>query len=222
MRNLIRMDVLLIEVLLTKLEETSIDSTHMHTSLQYGLLSIISNITKVKDVNDRESNMNTKRKLKNMATPKDGSDSDEENQEGIKLFNRELLNEDKIISKISTLKSYKSSATSNNSLNEVIKIIYHLSTDQQKSTRVELVKQGGLNIVLNYLIGFSDIIKRESSIRSSNTKDSNIIECRIFADRSLARMLISVDPKISFTKYDIHTAIPFLKIIRSRYITISN
>lgn len=211
-RNLIRMDVLLIEVLLTKLEETSIDSTHMHTSLQYGLLSIISNITRVKDVNDRESNMNTKRKLKNMATPKDGSDSDEENQEGIKLFNRELLNEDKIISKISTLKSYKSSATSNNSLNEVIKIIYHLSTDQQKSTRVELVKQGGLNIVLNYLIGFSDIIKKGNlAYAVPNTKDSNIIECRIFADRSLARMLISVDPKISFTKYDIHTAIPFLK-----------
>ncbi|RCK67173.1 SWI5-dependent HO expression protein 4 [Candida viswanathii] len=211
-RDLMRMDVLLIEVLLTKLEETSINSGHMHTSLQYGLLSIFSTLTKLKDINDRESNMNTKKQLRNVATPKNGSDSDQEDQEAIKLFNRELLNDDKIISKISTLKSYKSTASSNNSLNEVIKIIYHLSSDQQKSTRVELVKQGALNIVLNYLISFSEITKKDHLVYAvPNTEDANVMECRVLAIRSLARMLIAVDPKTSFTKYDVHTAIPFLK-----------
>ncbi|EMG51036.1 SHE4 SWI5-dependent HO expression protein 4 [Candida maltosa Xu316] len=211
-RELIRMDVVVIDILLSKLEETSTSSSGINTTLQYGLLSTFSNLTKVKDINDRQSNMNSKKQLKNVATPKDGSDSDKENQEGIMLFNRELLDDDKIVSKIVALKSYKSTHTSKNTINEVIKIVYHLSTDQKKSTRVELVKQGAVNIILNYLINFSEIKKQDHLVYAvPNVNDSDIVECRVFAIRSLARMLISVDPQNVFTKYDIRTAIPFLK-----------
>ena len=78
-------------------------------------------------------------------------------------FKPKLLNDNKIVSTIASLKSYKSG--SNNSLSEVIKIIYHLSSDQRKQVRIELVKQG-LTIVLNYLINFSEMKRHGNLIRA--------------------------------------------------------
>ncbi|CAX43595.1 protein she4, putative [Candida dubliniensis CD36] len=209
-RELIRMDVSLIKLFLARLKETSTDSTTINTSFQYGVLSIISNLTKTRDVNDKELNSNTRYRLKTAASPKYGSNDEKENQEGITLFNRELLNTNKIISKIASLKSYKSG--SNNSLAEVIKIIYHLSIDQMKQGRTELVKQGAMTIVLNYLINFSEM-KRQGNLITAlpKPKDEIVQQCRTFASRSLARMLIVVDPQTAFTKYDSRVAIPFLK-----------
>ena len=63
-RELIRMDVNLIKLFLAKLKETSTDSTNINTSFQYGVLSIFSNLTKTRDTNDKESNSNTRNRLK--------------------------------------------------------------------------------------------------------------------------------------------------------------
>lgn len=209
-RELIRMDVNLIKLFLAKLKETSTDSTNINTSFQYGVLSIFSNLTKTRDTNDKESNSNTRNRLKTAASPKYGSNNEQENQEGITLFNRELLNDNKIVSTIASLKSYKSG--SNNSLSEVIKIIYHLSSDQRKQVRIELVKQGALTIVLNYLINFSEMKRHGNLIRAlPKPQDEIVQQCRTYANRSLARMLIVVDPQTAFSKYDSRVAIPFLK-----------
>lgn len=211
-RELIRMDIELIELLLSKLEYqmTSIapdDKAILNFSFQYGILSILVNLTKSEDINEKTNN----RDLRKLATPKQGSDSTKEDQNAIKLFNRELLFENKIVGKITSLKTIKGT-TSQNSFSQVIRILYHLSQDQEKKTRTELIKQGGLNIIINYLVNYSEVKREDHSVYSiPNLQDSSIIESRILAIRSLARMLISVDPKIAFTKHDIKTTIPFLK-----------
>ncbi|KAG7664663.1 SHE4 [[Candida] subhashii] len=213
-RELIRMDIEFIEVLISKLEQQTTalpgDTQKLNFPFQYGILSIFVNLTKLQDINDK----NTAKDIKNLATPKPGSDSKKEDQNAIKLFNRELLFENKIISKITSLKSIKGT-TSQNSFNQVTKILYNLSWDQDKKTRLELVKQGALNICINYLVNFSDVKQRQDQTIYSfpKSKDPSVIESRVFAIRSLARLLISVDPRLApSSKYDIPTtAIPFLK-----------
>ena len=137
------------------------------------------------------------------------SESNEESQDNIKLFNKQLVEQYQIISKLSAIKTYQSS--SGNNFNEIISIIYHLSTDQSKGMRVELVKQGALVLVMNFLVNTSKIEKSTSIVVARPTQKNEMIpEQRFKALRSLARLLICVDPQISFQKYDVKSAIPFL------------
>ena len=203
-RDLIRMDVSLIERLIQLLLDFS-SKQMINTSVQYGILSILSNITKLKQP---EFN-STAKKLKNVTTPQVESEHTEENQDNIKLFNKQLVEQFQIISKLSAIKTYQSS--SDNSFNEVITIIYHLSTDQTKSIRVELVKQGALVLIMNFLVNTSTIEKTGNRVFAvPSAKGEKTIEQRVKALRSLARMLICVDPRVSFQKYDVKSAIPFL------------
>ena len=87
-----------------------------------------------------------------------------------------------------------------------------MSSDQRKQVRIELVKQGALTIVLNYLINFSEMKRHGNLIRAfPKLQDEIVQQCRTYANRSLARMLIVVDPQTAFSKYDSRVAIPFLK-----------
>ena len=87
-----------------------------------------------------------------------------------------------------------------------------MSSDQRKQVRIELVKQGALTIVLNYLINFSEMKRHGNLIRAlPKPQDEIVQQCRTYANRSLARMLIVVDPQTAFSKYDSRVAIPFLK-----------
>ncbi|KAI5964769.1 SHE4 [Candida pseudojiufengensis] len=202
-RELMRVDVTFIENLIKILKNVS-SANNVNSSIQYGILSILSNITKLKEPEQQ----NPKSKLKNVTTPQTGSQSQEENQENIKLFNKDLLIDDHIISILTTLKTYQSS--SNNNLNEVINIIYNLSFDQSKSTRVELVKQGALKVVISYLVKNSVIKRVENRVISNPSKDDIIPEIRLKAIRSLSRMLICINPELAFEHFDIKTCIPFL------------
>ena len=85
------MDVNLIKLFLAKLKETSTDSTNINTSFQYGVMSIFSNLTKTRDTNDKESNSNTRNRLKTAASPKYGSNNEQENQEGITYLTENYL-----------------------------------------------------------------------------------------------------------------------------------
>ncbi|EGW33486.1 uncharacterized protein SPAPADRAFT_151669 [Spathaspora passalidarum NRRL Y-27907] len=213
-RQLLRMDVELIEQLLEKLQQSSTETKDHHVQafnfpVQYSILSIFANLTKMKDINDT-TQQNTANLLKNVATPTSRSENAKEDQNEIKLFNEELLTKYKILDKITKLKTIKG-ASSHNALNQVMKIIYHFSP-QDKLMRVELVKQGAINIVISFLLN-STTVDHKGSIVSSlpNSDNPELIETRVFALRSLARMLIAVDPHLSFKKYDIKTTIPLLK-----------
>ncbi|KAI5954032.1 SHE4 [Candida margitis] len=203
-RDLIRMDVSLIERFVHILQNYS-TVDNVNTSIQYGILSILSNITKLK-----QPELNTaKANLKNVTAPQMESGNNEENQDNIKLFNRHLLEQDEIVSKLSAIKTYQSS--NDNNFNEVISIIYHLSTDQAKSMRVELVKQGALIIIMNFLVNTSDMEKMGNRVVAIPVSKGDMTpKYRFKALRSLARMLICVDPRVSFQKYDVKSAIPFL------------
>ncbi|CAI5756569.1 unnamed protein product [Candida verbasci] len=185
-REMVRMDVELVEKLLYYLKESS-----LNISFQYSILSIFANLTRLID-----PNTTTKQKIKSF-------NDKSENQENVKLFNSNILNEGKVISKISTLKTFKSSV-SNNAMNQVILIIYNLSIDQK--LRSEIVEQNGLNIIINYLLTHSEI-KKEGDVIISLPKDTED-EIRVFAIRAMARMLISIDPN-SIT-HDLRALVPFL------------
>lgn len=203
-RDQIRMNISFIEKLLQILQTYSTEK-RINTSVQYGVLSILSNTTKLK----QPEFDTTKKKLKNVSAPQMESESNEESQDNIKLFNKQLVEQYQIISKLSAIKTYQSS--SGNNFNEIISIIYHLSTDQSKGMRVELVKQGALVLVMNFLVNTSKIEKSTSIVVARPTQKNEMIpEQRFKALRSLARLLICVDPQISFQKYDVKSAIPFL------------
>ncbi|RLV96102.1 SWI5-dependent HO expression protein 4 [Spathaspora sp. JA1] len=215
-RKLLRMDVELIENLLDRLQHTSVETKAHHVQSfnfahQYSILTIIANLTKLKDINDvSETERNTANLLKSVSAPTARSESAKEDQNSIKLFNEELLNKYKILDSITKLKTIKG-VSSTNALNQVIRIVYHLSS-QDKSMRVELVKQGAINIVLSFLLGSTKVDHNGATVTSVPDSDnSEVIETRVFALRSLARMLIAVDPNLSFKKYDIKTTVPFLK-----------
>ncbi|KAI5951511.1 SHE4 [Candida jiufengensis] len=201
-REMMRMDISFIENLLKILQNSSTEN-NVNTSIQYGVLSIIANLTKLK-----EPEQNQRNKLKNVTSPQTGSQSQEESQENIKLFNKELLEDDKIISVLTKLKTYQNSSTNN--LNEVINIVYNISFDQLKSIRIELVKQGALKIVINYLVKYSEIERIDNRVIANPLKDDLRPEVRLKAIRSLARMLICIKPQLTFEHFDIKSAIPFL------------
>ncbi|KAI3403542.2 SHE4 [Candida oxycetoniae] len=209
-RELIRRDVLFVEKLVKALQKFSSADVAVNTSIQYGILSILANLSRIKEKDPREQ-------LKHFSVPKEGSESTEEKSENIMLFNKELLESDHLVSNLYQIKTFE--ASSSNLMNVVIDIIYNISVDQKKMVRIELVKQGALTIVINYLIKHSKINKEENRVVSASLeKEENSFSSasasaavfRLKALRSLARMLICVNPKLAFEKFDVRTSIPFL------------
>ncbi|KAI5957659.1 SHE4 [Candida theae] len=204
-RDMIRMDVSFVEKLIEILHTCSTKES-INTSVQFGILSLLSNITELK----QPDSQSTAKKLKNVSAPQMGSNSNEENQDNVKLFNKQLVEQYEIISKLSAIKTYQSS--SKNNFNQILSIIFNLSTDQAKSVRVALVKQGALVLIMNFLVSNSTIEKTGHRVVAvpSNIGGGETLDQRFKALRSLARLLICVDPQTSFQKYDVKSAVPFL------------
>ena len=205
-REWMRVDVSFVEKLLDIFQRSS-KSTNINTSIQYVVLTILANLTRSKSRISSQY-QGSRSELKQAVMPKVGSDSNEEKIDGIRLFNEELLKDDELISKLSLVKTYESS--SKNIMNAVVDIIYNISSDQKKSVRTELVKQGALTIIVNYLIKNSKIEKVEKRLLPTIPNDSQQAEHYLKALQSLARMMISVNPEIAFGNYDVKTTIPFL------------
>lgn len=200
-------------IILKKKTEINDKKLLTHSLLVYGLLLILSNLTKLKDVT-ANSQKKTTNYLKSFATPTNTINGEDENQESIYNFSRSLLSDYKIVEVMSKIKVYKSqdSAGHNNDniISQVITIISMISSNQDKSTRQELIKQGALNIVLDYLIKNSVVKKKLGNETRPNSLNDELVETRLLALRSLARILISVNPALAFNKYDIKTCLPFL------------
>ncbi|WLF77540.1 SWI5-dependent HO expression protein 4 [Lodderomyces elongisporus] len=205
-REWMRVDVSFVEKLLDIFQRSS-KSTNINTSIQYVVLTILANLTRSKSRTSSQY-QGSRSELKQAVMPKVGSDSNEEKIDGIRLFNEELLKDDELISKLSSVKTYESS--SKNIMNAVVDIIYNISSDQKKSVRTELVKQGALTIIVNYLIKNSKIEKVEKRLLPTIPNDAQQAEIYLKALQSLARMMISVNPEIAFKNYDVKTTIPFL------------
>lgn len=209
LRKRFRDDESCVERMVELLEKATKESASPDTLLIYALLSIVANLVAMKDVyNSKEEK--TKKFLKEYGHPGERhAGRAEDSQEEIMLFNRHLLTEHTIVGTISELKVYKSELNRNVLVNQLIRIIYMISQVQEKAIRQELVIQGSVNVLLNFLIKGSSINK-EGETRPLDVSDEELIELRIFALRALAKLVISVNPQLSFKKYDIKTAIPFL------------
>lgn len=208
-RKRFRDDESCIERIVLCLDKATKEKASPDTPLIYALLSIVGNLVALKDVyNSKEEK--TKKFLKEYGQPGERHAAKaEDSQDEIRLFNKHLLTEHKIVGTISELKVYKSEQKRNVLVDQLIKIIYMISQTQEKAVRQELVLQGSINVLLNFLIKGSSINK-EGETRPLDVSDDELVELRIFALRSLAKLLISVNPELSFKKYDIKTAIPFL------------
>lgn len=180
-----------------------------HSSIVYGLLLILSNLMQIKIETGGTQESRTINYLKLVATPKSSNDDTKEDKDEIHNFNKDLLLNHKLLSIISKLKIIKTTSNqgTNQNSDKFILIIYYMSLNQSKQVRQELVKQGSLNILLQFLILASKI--HEGQTRPlKNT--SELIETRLYALRAMAKILILVNPKLAFNKYSINTCIPFL------------
>lgn len=211
----LRNDVNSIEIILNILKgETILKDTRLrgHSSLIYGILVLLSNLTKLQDTGI-DTQKKTTNFLKSFSTPNNVNDNTTEKQETIHNFNRSLLIDHTIVEVIGKLKVYVSAdsrITSNSTISQVLLIICMIASNQDKTTRQELVKQGGLNIVLDFLIKSSVVNKKQGIETRPHSTSDEAIAARMNALRSLARILISVNPTLAFNKYDIKTCLPFL------------
>ncbi|CAH6721438.1 SWI5-dependent HO expression protein 4 [[Candida] jaroonii] len=176
------------------------DISNIHSSIVYGLLLILGNLMNIKE----DDKQNTKSYLKSMAAPKSGDDK-KEKPEDIHNFNKYMILDHKIIDILSKLKVLKMKEGATNNSQQLVYIIYSISKNQNKATRQELVKQGSINILLDYVIGVSKV--KDHQTRPMSNAD---IETRLKAIRALTKILISVNPALAFNKYSVVTCVPFL------------
>lgn len=189
-------------------------SSTIDSSFIYGLILILSNLCKTKEINS-STDSKTKNFLKSVSVPDLNSQKNNASQETdveIKLFNKSLLSNHNVIDVISKVKVYQLTTRNTNSHERiaklVISIIHLISVNQTQVVKRELASQGALNIVLDFLVNNSKVSPTKDSRPVSTNEDD--IEIRLNAIRSLARMLTSVIPKTAFKRYDIKTCIPFL------------
>lgn len=188
----------IILLLKSKTETQPIKSSH--SSMVYGLLLILTNLMKLK-LESESQEKKTISYLKLVADP--SKEKSVEDPQLIHNFNKSLLMDYKIIEIIIKLKIIKKSNSTNS--DQLIDVIYYISCNQNKTVRQELVKQGSLNILLDYLVLVSSV---NSSGITRPLKEST--ETRMNAIRALAKILVMVNPALAFNKYSIATCIPFL------------
>lgn len=193
-RTKLRNDESAIDAIISVIKSRSKQS-NIHSSIVYGLLLILGNLMNIK-----EDDKTTKSYLKLMASPKS---SDKENPEDIQNFNKHMILDHKIIDILSKLKVFKMNEGASNNSQQLVSIIYLISKNT-KPCRQELVKQGSINILLDYVIGVSKVKDHQTRPISDDT------ETRLNAIRALAKILILVNPALAFNKYSVVTCVPFL------------
>ena len=191
----IRMNESVLDLLIALLKQDT------PSTINYGILAIMNNLTKLPDSSDTQEKQ-TKNYLKNMATP-NLSDNTKESKDEILLFNDSLLTNHKIVAAASKLKTTEDSGS--NLIGALINIIYLISMNQKKQTKIELVKQGSLKLLLHYLIKHS-IVDKKTGI----TTPKGDTEIRLLAIRALARISYAINPAVAFNEYDVSSTVPFL------------
>lgn len=176
--------------------------TSKEASTIYGALLVISNLSKGKDPS-ADKDTTTVNYLKKMAVPK-GSPEKENDDEDISLFNQALVADYKMVGTITGLKLAKDS-----SLAQAVAIIYNVCLNQPNNVQREIVAQGGLNFIIQYLVGHSQVRKGTLGTCAQSVSEGEI-QTRLIALRALAIICRSVNPSNLFLKYDVKTCIPFL------------
>lgn len=208
----------------------------LSSELIYGVLLIILNIVTYNAILSKEEE--SIEHLKNYANANTMTNNDErlknaklgvaekDDDEDIKQFLQKTLITNKIDFISLFNKIFKS--LTNNIQDQLVKIIYNISLERR--FRVELVKQGGLNLVLEYLINDDAEFLQQTATSTKSSQEPKIAIVgdvvddhddnepkyeyknfmRLFALRAVAKILISNNPNLVFKKYSVLVAIPFL------------
>lgn len=195
-KSLIRINESVLDTFMTVLTNDA------SSPLKYGLLVIFKNACKLKDPNESQDKK-TVNYLKSVSTPKPNNNN-QESQQDILLFSKSLLIDRKIISVISQMKVQE--ASTNNLMDLIISIIYLISTNNDKAVKIELVRQGALKLIMNYLIKNSHVVKQTGETRPLKAEDDE----RLSGIRALAKILYSISPELAFNNFDVRSTIPFL------------
>lgn len=173
-----------------------------NSSNAYGALLVFSNLTKLNE--NLDDNERRRMKFAASAANTERAQTAGVSDESVKLYNVNLLKNHKLASYFGKLDSLKE-----NLMSECVNITFNLSEDSENAHRRNLVQQGGLVFILDYLTTYSDFDKAENKTRGL-TKDEAKLEIRLNALRALANMCMSVDPRLAFKKHDVRTVVPFL------------
>lgn len=173
----------------------------------YAVLLTINNLSKLEPpvTNKKPSHKYMNSQLLNSSNEDDGK-----NKEEIKDFNRDILFNYKLVSLARSYIDSMKPLQVNNSQHMLAAIISQLSFIQDKTIKQEIVKQGGLSFIMEYLGRFSTFDKLKRQRTRPLLSDSQLIGNRIQGLRALARILISVNPALAFSKYDVISSVPFL------------
>lgn len=217
-RNTIRQDEDLIESLISLFDVYEYDNTKVEGTLSalFGLLTIFSNLTEMKFANSKNTDDLTRKFLKNYASLSQNRDSTKEDTKDIEKFCEHLIRQYDFIKKITSLQLAREETqkgvqkTSNKSVNLIIQILYLMSFIQDREIRQKLAQHGVGKLCLSYLLTTS-ITKKTTQLvtRPSDTNDE-LLNCRLYAIRILARLLISINPVLLFQINDAITSLPFL------------
>lgn len=194
-KHLIRINETTLEILISLLSENK------SSSLNYGIMVILNNVSSQSDPNEK-SQKKTVEYLKNVSLG-NAVDNFKESQIEIELFNKSLLCDHKIVSVVSRLKANE--ASTNKLMALIINIIYLIALNKEKVVKIELVKQGSLKLIMNYLVKNSTVAESTGETRPLNDDDD-----RLIGIRALAKIMYTVNPALASNNFDIRSTIPFL------------
>lgn len=164
------------------------------------ILFIFENLTQLKNkaTLQDESTVNF---LKAYSLPK--SNQVEDDDETIRLFNSLVVKNLKLVGTLKALKLKDDMQVL------AISVLHNLADNSDRSIELEIVAQGGLTMLLNYLAQNSTVKKGLEKTRALNTKEETLT-VRVKALRALAFLCWPVNPKLLVSEFDLVTVVPFL------------
>lgn len=210
--EIIREDTFVVKELISNLSSQYSESyrSKSDSTISYGILSTLLNLMKLNDGISAETK--TVNYLRDFASPGVDANANAENERKVHIFNKSLLFDYKLISVISRILAPLNSSVatkSKNVYNSFIGVVFMISLVPEKAVKVEMVKQGVLNVLLDYLIKYSTSKENSTTVRPLSNSDEDM-KYRFYSLRALASILIYIDPNIAFKKYDAKVCIPFL------------
>lgn len=176
--------------------ETDKESSHL-----YGALVVLLNLSEIKEKGSDQDTA-TVNYLKSVSLPSKNDSKDDETT--IRLFNESLVKNHKLVSSLKALDLKKESLVT-----QAVQILYNLSSSGDRSIEREIVAQGGLTIVLRYLVDHS-VIRKGTDRTEAFSSSEAVISTRRRALRALAAVCRSVNPKLMISEFDIKSTVPFL------------
>ncbi|ODV97249.1 hypothetical protein PACTADRAFT_48994 [Pachysolen tannophilus NRRL Y-2460] len=199
----LRNNDLFFKFIMKYIKSFSNDKDAIDSSIVYGIFVILTNVTTYNVIRTQEQK--SFKSLKDHANlnnvDSNNKEATEDDDEDISRFIKKLLTH----KFLDNLKLERNSIGANNQL---MKLIYNLCND--KTFRPIVVEQGGLKLILDYLINTSKNLEYEKTGNIKNFEDIKYLEFRIFAVRSLAKILINNDPNLLFKEISSLTPVPFL------------